>query len=419
MSLKLRISDGINNRMEKLLTRVRSGSLRKRRSDRSVGQASVVDAQQSSIEDVRDDEFLLTPTQSKIYGSTSHVDGNRLSTDGESKSKPASRRSSLSRRGKKSSGQHVDFQSPLNAQEPLADNALSRSSSLTSKGSKKHRAHRMSSLVSLISNATSTKSQRSLRRQRSIADIRRITAQRAVDDNFPTSRPAYIAIGSSSLLMNVAERINELPKDQLQGITFVSTGVASEHLLAAHGLHPITTLSLLPPDQKIDVYFDTADEIDDSLNCIKGRNGNLHLERMVALRCRNFACIVDHHKRVPTLFTLGRSLAVEITPESYLHALKKLRDSGATATLRSGEPAIAGPCMTERGTYLVDTSWPALRDSAGEVEKLADSLKGVYGVVDHGLFYGSRNGQSSRPNRVYVGLEDGAVDVLGGGQMRE
>lgn len=160
-------------------------------------------------------------------------------------------------------------------------------------------------LISLISNAkrTTSRENRSLRRSKSITTVRRLAAYKAASDNFPTTRPAYIAIGSGALMLQVAERISQYSYSQLAGVTFVSTGAASEH----YKLRPIISLNLLSPETKIDVYLDTADKVDDNLNCIRGRTGNLHLERMVALRSECFVCTIDYHKRVPTLFTKGKN----------------------------------------------------------------------------------------------------------------
>ncbi|KAK6529529.1 hypothetical protein TWF281_008701 [Arthrobotrys megalospora] len=436
-----RISEGILERMERLLTKVRSASLKRKESSLSRKEEKGKKKADSNPGDSKDSvaaqptenendepetpkrvsrDFSISTTPPGAYGSTfSLTEGPALITV-EPLPKNSSRRSSLSKPGRKSSLQHVGFQSPeLEPEEdhptPVPTPAPVPSPSRTDsvRKSKKHKRHHMPSLISLISNATTSRSNRSLRRSRSTATLRRLAAYKAVSDNFPTTRPAYIAIGSGALMLQVVERISQYSYSQLADVTFVSTGVASEHIMASYKLRPITSLNLLSPETKIDVYFDTADKIDDNLNCIRGRTGNLHLERMVALRSECFVCIVDYHKRVPTLFTTGKSMAVEITPESYFHVIKKLRATNAIASLRSGGPAMSGPCTTQRGTYIIDASWPALRNASDEVEILAEIVKGIYGVVDHGLFYAGENGWNGRPNKVYVGLEDGAIDSLG------
>ncbi|EGX50040.1 hypothetical protein AOL_s00076g391 [Orbilia oligospora ATCC 24927] len=451
------ISEGILERMEKLLTKVRSASLKRKESNLSrkeekakgkkkndsnsdlkdidsisISAAGAADGDSEHVENENDggpskrvsQDFSISTTPPGAYGSTySLTEGPALITV-EPLPKNSSRRSSLSKPGRKPSLQHVGFQSPeLEPEEEEGgenDHTLTPTPSINgsvkkSKKHKHHHHHHMPSLISLISNATraTSKSTRSLRRRESTSTVRRLAAYKAVNDNFPTTRPAYIAIGSGALMLQIVERISQYSYNQLADVTFVSTGAASEHIMASYKLRPITSLNLLSPETKIDVYFDTADKVDDNLNCIRGRTGNLHLERMVALRSECFVCIIDYHKRVPTLFTNGKSMAVEITPESYFYVIKGLRGTKAIASLRSGEPAISGPCITQRGNYIIDATWPSLRDAGEEVEALAEIVKGIYGVVDHGLFYAGGNGWNGRPNKVYVGLEDGAVDTLG------
>ncbi|EPS40679.1 hypothetical protein H072_5448 [Dactylellina haptotyla CBS 200.50] len=434
-------------RMEKILHRVRSRSLRKKASQISVQEKSpedhkdiefskgkereglkeiddeVVPEDEDSRNDrIPNDQLSISHTPPGAYGSAVSLDDAHAIETSNPIERSQSRRSSLSRPRKKQSAQHVDFQSPeLEATTPRQVispppvSILSGRTASTRRSKRERVAGMVPSLVSLFSTGGTSKPPRTVRRLRSTSSVRRLAAYKAVDDNFPTTKPAYVAIGSGSLLVQVVERISQFSYSQLADVTFVSTGVASEHIMASYKLRPITALNLLSPETKIDVYFDTADEVDDGLNCIRGATGNLHLERMVALRTDCFVCIIDYHKRVPTLFTSGKSMAVEVTPESYFHVIRALRTSNATVAPRRGEPAILGLCTTQRGTYLLDVTWPALRDSSDDVERLAEMTKGIYGVVDHGLFYSVGRDWNGRPNKVYVGLEDGAVDVLGTG----
>ncbi|KAF3902356.1 hypothetical protein AA313_de0208221 [Arthrobotrys entomopaga] len=393
------------------------------------------------------DQFSISQTPPKAYGSTASLTqvptfdlGGGGGGGEETPQRNPSRRSSLSKPGKKPSIQHVDFQEEaiIPSQAPPDDDnnttppaSIARTSS-TRRSKRQRVASLVPSLVSLFShnnniNNDKTPSIKSLRRGRSrsrrllrsTTSIRRLAAYKAVDENFPTTKPAYIAIGSGSLMIQVVERISQFTYSQLADVTFISTGVASEHIMASYKLRPITSLSLLSPEIPIDVYFDTADEVDDGLNCIRGATGNIHLERMVAARSVCFVCIIDYRKRVPTLFTTGKSMAVEVTPESYFHVMRCLRDgsgdrAAAVVVPRRGEPGLLGLCVSARGNYLLDCTWPTLGNVEGDVVRLAEEVKGVYGVVDHGLFYNRAGaGAGGGPNRVYVGLEDGAVDILG------
>ncbi|EWC44827.1 hypothetical protein DRE_06465 [Drechslerella stenobrocha 248] len=439
------VAKAIAEGMERLLSRARSGRLGKKLSGRGKGKKPLdlehdidtdvespaatagtevdVDVDASRLSS---DQFSISPTPPAVYGSTvSLAEAPSPMTTIEPNTKPGSRRSSISQAGKKPSLQHVGFQSPEVVATGSAFETEAEAETETEPTTPKpmtggpprksvsgRRGRIMPALMSLVSRTASGKSQHSVRGPQSTTAVRRMAAYKAVDDNFPTTKPAHVAIGSGSMMVQVAERISQYPHTRLANVTFVSTGVASEHIMASYKLRPITALNLLSPEQRIDVYFDSADEVDDELNCIRGRTTNLHLERLIALRADCFVCTVDYHKRVPTLFTAGGTMPVEVTPESYFHVLGELRASGATAALRSGSPAVSGPCFTTRGMYFVDVGWPALQDSSGDVKRLADMVKGIYGVVDHGLFYAGDGIWNGRPSKVYVGLEDGTVETL-------
>src|SRR5438046_3816378 len=76
----------------------------------------------------------------------------------------------------------------------------------------------------------------------------------------------------------------------------VATSMESRRL-AEEGRIPITERN----DQALDLAVDGADEIDPSVNCLKGRGGALLREKIVAVASRRFVLIADESKLVSRL----------------------------------------------------------------------------------------------------------------------
>lgn len=90
-------------------------------------------------------------------------------------------------------------------------------------------------------------------------------------------------------------------------------------------------------------------------------------------------------------------------PSATPYVLSELRSLGSTdPRVRDGAPAKLGPCITDNGNFIVDAPFPPLATS-GAVIELAESLKGIVGVVEHGIFWrGDR-----RPERAFFGGVEG------------
>ena len=156
-------------------------------------------------------------------------------------------------------------------------------------------------------------------------------------------------------------------------IQAVVTSRESERLAKAGG---ITLTDRI--DGSLDLAVDGADEIDPSLNCLKGRGGALTREKIVAHASRRFVLIADEGKLVPRL---GRGpVPVEILSflwEATSHAIEQL---GGRPQLRMGD--IAEPYRTDNGNLILDTSFDAVD------ARLGAAIRAIPGVVDHGLFFG-------------------------------
>ncbi|RPB00498.1 ribose 5-phosphate isomerase [Choiromyces venosus 120613-1] len=235
---------------------------------------------------------------------------------------------------------------------------------------------------------------------------KRAAAYAAVDAHF-SDAPGYVGIGSGSTVFHVVDRIRQLPAGRVRDTGFVPTGHQSRELLLNAGLR-VVRLEDVPMSARISVCFDGADEVDGWLNCIKGGGGCLLLEKLVAIRSEVFVVVADQAKLTRVLLTTcRRGIPIEVIPSATPYVLSELRSLGSTNPLvRDGAPAKLGPCITDNGNFIVDAPFPPLASSTAVVE-LAESLKGIVGVVEHGIFWrGDR-----RPEKAFFGGAGGGAGV--------
>lgn len=175
----------------------------------------------------------------------------------------------------------------------------------------------------------------------------------------------------------------------------------------------------------------------------------------------------DYRKLSPSLSThYAPGIPIEVVPPAATYVLARLTALGAVApAIRMGGTSKAGPCITDNGNFIIDAPFPdgfipssssssrlspsksisptsssiAIDASAvkmgGErvgglellgkegghpgaavgmgvganekVEDLARVLKGIVGVVDHGVFWSG----DRKPLMAYFGMEDGKVET--------
>lgn len=174
---------------------------------------------------------------------------------------------------------------------------------------------------------------------------------------------------------------------------------------------------------------------------------------------------VDYRKLSPSLSThYAPGIPIEVVPPAATFVLARLRTLGAVApAIRMGGLAKAGPCITDNGNFIIDAPFPdgfipapssrfspsksisptssavAIDAGAvqrggervgglellgkegghpgaavgmgvggnGKVEELAKVLKGIVGVVEHGVFWAG----DRKPVMAYFGMEDGKVET--------
>jgi ribose 5-phosphate isomerase A len=167
----------------------------------------------------------------------------------------------------------------------------------------------------------------------------------------------------------------------LQGLNCVATSNATADLAKMVGLKVVD----LDKVESIDITVDGADEVGPELALIKGGGAALLREKLVweaSLRC---VVIADAAKAVAIL---GRfPLPIEVVPFGHVHTAGRIAEALHWCDI-GGEPKLrmkdGQPVRTDNGNLIYDAACRKIEDPA----LLAEALKSLTGVVDHGLFLG-------------------------------
>jgi ribose 5-phosphate isomerase A len=184
-----------------------------------------------------------------------------------------------------------------------------------------------------------------------------------------------VGLGTGSTASYAIRFLGEMVRSGLK-IEAIPTSSFSRDLALSEGI-PLTTFE---KHSGIDVTIDGADEISPALELIKGGGGALLREKIVASASRRLVIIADSTKQVPALGKVP--LPVEVVPFAEALLSERIARLGASVTLRRG-PA-GQPFITDEGHHILDCSFGRIQAPAG----LADKLKQMPGVIEHGLFLG-------------------------------
>lgn len=191
----------------------------------------------------------------------------------------------------------------------------------------------------------------------------------------------HLGLGSGSTATHFVRLLGERVRQGLR-VNGVPTSEATRKLATAEGV-PVVELDAAT---RLDLVIDGADELDGQLRLIKGGNAALLREKIVASAADDYVVIVDEAKVVETLGAFP--LPIEVTPfgaafttTRIIAALVKTGCTGHEASLRKAQGQLV---RTDGGNYLVDARALQIPNP----QALADALKHIPGVVEHGLFLG-------------------------------
>ena len=206
--------------------------------------------------------------------------------------------------------------------------------------------------------------------------FKRDAAERAVAEHV-TSGTA-LGLGSGSTANHAVRALGRLlAEGALRNVVGVPTSERTARLAREVGV-PLAGLAQQP---RLAVAIDGADEIAPGLALIKGLGGALLREKVVASAADRFVVVADERKLVDRL-----GVRAPLPVETIVFALPVVRRAlerlGAEPTLRTG--ADGATFETDEGNCILDCRWARIDDP----ERLAASIAGVPGVVEHGLFLG-------------------------------
>jgi len=203
-----------------------------------------------------------------------------------------------------------------------------------------------------------------------------------------------LGIGSGSTVVYAVKKIAEINHNNNLDLKCIPTSFQSRQLIVENGL----TLVSLDQYPDIDLDIDGADEIDKSLNLIKGGGGCLVQEKIIASASKMLVIIVDYTKKSEFLGEhWKKGVPIEIIPLAHVPIMKTLEKLGGTPVLRMAK-AKAGPVVSDNGNFIIDADFGIIKNPLDLNLKILQ----IPGVVDSGLFLGMAQ-------MAYIGQEDGTV----------
>jgi ribose 5-phosphate isomerase A len=197
-----------------------------------------------------------------------------------------------------------------------------------------------------------------------------------------------IGVGTGSTVNKFIDALATI-KHTIKGA--VSSSVASTERLQAYGIQVFD----LGEVEQLAIYVDGADEITQGGYMIKGGGAALTREKIVAAQARQFVCIVDDSKWVPTLGAFP--LPVEVIPMAEQHIIRQFAAMGGKASVRINK-ATGQALITDNGQHIVDVLGLQISNPLA----FEDQISQWPGVVTVGVF---------AHQRAHVCLMGGAAGV--------
>lgn len=205
-----------------------------------------------------------------------------------------------------------------------------------------------------------------------------------------------LGLGSGTTVAKFIELLGRQIKERKLRVQVVPTSIDSEIMALRQGLS-ITSLDEYPNP---DLAIDGADEVDPIKNLIKGGGGAMLREKVIDYASKVFIVIVDETKLVKHLCEM-RPIPLEVIPFAWRTVVKTLTEElGGRAILRPCSGGKLGPVITDNGNLIVDF-FP--KDLKFDVESMEINLKRIPGILETGIFIGSK------VTRVIVGRSNGTV----------
>ena len=230
-----------------------------------------------------------------------------------------------------------------------------------------------------------------LRQMLSKDEIKKYTAQQAVA---LVQNNSIVGLGSGTTAWHFTVALGALVKKG-----FTVTAVPTSHEIKKLAIEQGITITELNNVTAIDLTVDGADEIDPSLQLIKGGGGALLQEKMVAAVSKKLVIVADDSKLVKQLGKFP--LPLEVVPYGWKQVqrvIEKKYSIKTTLRLQNNQPFI-----TDHGHYILNCPFQTIANAP----VLCSELNLIPGVVDNGLFIGLAQ-------KAIIGYEDGSFKTIEG-----
>jgi ribose 5-phosphate isomerase A len=195
-----------------------------------------------------------------------------------------------------------------------------------------------------------------------------------------------VGLGTGSTTAYAIRLLGKRVKEEGLDIVGVPTSYQSEALAIECGIRVVS----LAEKPVLDIDIDGADQVDASLNVIKGGGAAHTREKVVSYSAKQFVVVIDDKKMKDVL---ARPIPIEVLPYAVRLVERSIADLGGKCSWRTGSGK-DGPVISDNGNIIMDCDFGVINMPA----RLADELSRIPGLVEHGIF--------TNADIVYVGFED-------------
>ncbi|MCX8162790.1 MAG: ribose 5-phosphate isomerase A [Candidatus Bathyarchaeota archaeon] len=192
-----------------------------------------------------------------------------------------------------------------------------------------------------------------------------------------SEEPRIIGLGSGFTISLLIDRIANL---SFKDSSFVCSSVGTSLKLSSYGFKVLSLESL----DQVDIYVDSADEVDPNLDMVKGGGGCLTLEKILAYNSSRRIFVVDYGKLVDRLGLKG-PIPLDVIPQAVSMTCRRLKSMGFRSEARVASRGKFGPLLSDIGGVLVDLYVDGGVDDPRELNR---KLKSIPGIIETGLFLG-------------------------------
>ncbi|MEM4298169.1 MAG: ribose 5-phosphate isomerase A [Nitrososphaerota archaeon] len=201
-----------------------------------------------------------------------------------------------------------------------------------------------------------------------------------------------VGLGSGSTVARFIETLASRIKECGLKVRFVPSSLQIQLVADKFGL------SLEDPGKVsgLDLTVDSADQVDEGLNLIKGGGGALLREKVLISASKKTIILIDEKKYSKKL---NRAVPIEVLPFARSFVFEQLKAMNGKPQLRVNEKGY--PILTENSNLIFDTEFGEIEDPSS----LERKVKEIPGIIEVGIF-------TKNIHRVVMAKEDGSVAVL-------